>query len=58
MKLFGMALAVNVHARNLKEAQAFADEYLTILRNDNGEERDTEVAVDSAELSGEVEELE
>lgn len=58
MKLYGLSISVNVHARSMKDAEAFKEELLTILRNDNGEDRDTEVSVDSAEEIGNVEELE
>lgn len=58
MKLYGACIAFNIHARNAKEAQEVVDEYLTKLRNDNGEDRESEASVDMAEENGELEELE
>lgn len=58
MKLYGASIAINVHARNAKEAQELVDEYLTTLRNDNGEGRESEASVDSAEEISAIEELE
>jgi hypothetical protein len=64
MKLFGIAIGINFHARSQRDAEAIAQQLLELVRNhevqdSNGNTRDDGAgSVDSAEMSGAVEELE